>query len=54
MRQRFAREIALLGGETTRIANAAEAQGMSDDAVCRMIQARLNREFIGRRRRRSS
>jgi hypothetical protein len=52
VRQRFAREIALLDGETTRIADAAEAQGMSDDAVRRMVMARLNREFVGRRRRR--
>jgi hypothetical protein len=52
MRQRFAREIALLDAETARLADAADAQGMRDDAVRRMIQGRLNREFIGRRRRR--
>jgi hypothetical protein len=51
-RQRFAREIAFLDGETNRLADAAEAQGMRGDAVRRMVQARFNREFIGRRRRR--
>jgi hypothetical protein len=52
VRQRFAREIALLDGETTRIAEAAEARGMRDEAVRRLVLARLNREFVGRRRRR--
>jgi hypothetical protein len=52
VRQRFAREIALLDGETTRLAEAAEAQGMRDEAVRRLVMARLNREFVGRRRRR--
>jgi hypothetical protein len=52
LRQRFAREIALLDAETARLADTAEAQGMRDGAVRRMIQGRLNREFIGRRRRR--
>jgi hypothetical protein len=52
LRQPFAREIALLAGETTRLADAADAQGMRDDAVRRMVLARLDREFIERRRRR--
>jgi hypothetical protein len=52
VRRRFAQEIALLDGETTRIAAAAEAQGMRADAVRRLVLARLHREFVGRRRRR--
>jgi hypothetical protein len=52
VRQRFAREIALLDGETTRLAEAAEAQGMRDEAVRRRVMARLNREFVGGHRRR--
>ena len=46
MRQHFAQELALLDGAITRMADAAEAQGMDDDVVRRMVQARLNREFI--------
>jgi hypothetical protein len=53
MRERFADELELLRGETYRLIAAAEARGMSDDAVRRMVQARLNREFIGTRRRRA-
>ena len=52
MRQRFAAELELLTAETGRLIDASEARGMSDNAVRRMIETRLNREFIGKRRRR--
>jgi len=51
MRQRFADELELLDAETKRLVDAADARGMSDDAVRRLIETRLNREFVGKRRR---
>jgi hypothetical protein len=45
-RQWFAREIELLDAEMRRRADAAEARGMADDAVRRMIEAEVNREFV--------
>jgi hypothetical protein len=52
MRQRFADELELLNAETKRLVEAAYARGMRDDAMRRLIETRLNREFIGKCRRR--
>jgi hypothetical protein len=52
MRQHFAYHLDLLSMETTRLVAAAEARGMSENAVRRMVETRLSREFVGKRHRR--
>jgi hypothetical protein len=52
-RRSLAREIELLDAHMCRQADAAEARGMSDDAIRRMIEAGINREFLRVRKRRA-